>query len=353
MEWDLYCRVVDNLGDIGVCWRLAADLAARGECVTLRVDDASALTWMAPAGAAGVQVEPWPAEHAPAEVGQVVVAAFGCELPASVLSAMAGAAAPPLWINLEYLSAEDYVERSHGLPSLQAHGPGAGLTQWFFYPGYTGATGGLLREPGQAQRQRAFDSVAWLAARGLQRRAGERIVSLFCYEPQPALGAMLDALGEVPTLLLATPVPASRLLREHGRVDLKPGRLRAVALPWLSQADYDRLLWSCDLNFVRGEDSWLRAQWAGRPFVWQAYAQSDLAHAAKLAAFLDRFLAGAPAAVAAQVGTLMARWNGLTDAPITWPDDVAWRAHCRHWRDGLTNQPDLVSRLLGFVAERR
>ena len=33
MQWDLFCRVIDNFGDIGVCWRLAADLAGRGEAV--------------------------------------------------------------------------------------------------------------------------------------------------------------------------------------------------------------------------------------------------------------------------------------------------------------------------------
>jgi len=54
MHWDLFCRVVDNFGDIGVCWRLAADLATRGDAVRLWCDDASALAWMAPDGAPGV-----------------------------------------------------------------------------------------------------------------------------------------------------------------------------------------------------------------------------------------------------------------------------------------------------------
>ena len=55
-SWDIFCQVIDNFGDIGVCWRLAADLAARGHQVRLWVDDASALHWMAPQGAAGVEV---------------------------------------------------------------------------------------------------------------------------------------------------------------------------------------------------------------------------------------------------------------------------------------------------------
>jgi len=64
MQWDLFCRVIDNFGDIGVCWRLAADLAGRGEAVRLWTDDAGALAWMAPQGAPGVQVCAWPADGA-------------------------------------------------------------------------------------------------------------------------------------------------------------------------------------------------------------------------------------------------------------------------------------------------
>jgi uncharacterized repeat protein (TIGR03837 family) len=109
MQWDLFCRVIDNFGDIGVCWRLAADLAGRGEAVRLWTDDAGALAWMAPQGAPGVQVCAWPADGAAvAEPGEVVIEAFGCALPPPFVAAMAARAArarPPVWINLEYLSA--------------------------------------------------------------------------------------------------------------------------------------------------------------------------------------------------------------------------------------------------------
>ncbi len=131
------------------------------------------------------------------------------------------------------------------------------------------------------------------------------------------------------------------------------GPVRAVALPFLTQLDFDHLLWASDLAFVRGEDSWVRAQWAGRPFVWQAYPQHDAVHAAKLEAFLDRFLAGAPAPLATAVRALTRRWNGFGDAALVLPDLPAWRAHCLAWREGLWSRPDLASGLLGFVGERR
>ncbi|MEO7151591.1 MAG: elongation factor P maturation arginine rhamnosyltransferase EarP [Burkholderiaceae bacterium] len=358
MQWDLYCRVVDNFGDLGVCWRLATDLASRGERVRLWVDDASALAWLAPGGAPGVVVRAWPSiGSAPpgidTPVGDVVVAAFGCTLPDAMLAALAGASPRTVWINLEYLSAETYVERSHGLPSLQSTGAAAGATQWFYYPGYTAATGGLLRESDLAARRQSFDRATWRASVGLLPRDGERLVSLFCYDPQPALPALIEALSDVPTLLLVTPGAATRQARDLLGTGLSRGRVRGVALPWLAQPDYDHLLWASDLNCVRGEDSWVRAQWAGRPFLWQAYPQGDRVHAAKVHAFLDRSLEQAPGALATAVRAWSAAWNGLAPSPAALPDLTAWQLQSQHWRDRLWAEPDLATKLIGFVAARR
>jgi uncharacterized repeat protein (TIGR03837 family) len=129
MLWDIFCKVIDNHGDIGVCWRLACDLATRGETVRLWIDDASALAWMAPGGQPGVQVGGWAQGSAFPAPGDVVIEAFGCDLPDSVVSAMASRPQPPRWINLEYLTAEGYAERSHRLPSPVLSGPGAGLVK--------------------------------------------------------------------------------------------------------------------------------------------------------------------------------------------------------------------------------
>ena len=348
MLWDLFCRVIDNHGDLGVCWRLARDLSARGQRVRLWVDDPGALHWMAPGGAPGVEVRRWDRGPLEVEPGAVVVEAFGCDPPMVFIARMAQQPAPPVWINLEYLSAEAYVERSHRLPSPQGVGPGRGLTKWFFYPGFTPVTGGLLREPGLLAEREAFDRDAWLAARGLAARPGERIASLFCYD-NPALPALLQTLGSAPTLLLVAPGAAQRQVRAC-RV---PPALRVVELPWLTQPDYDRLLWASDLNCVRGEDSFVRAQWAGAPFVWQIYPQHDGAHAPKLEAFLDRFLAGADPDDNAAIRSFWRGWNGLAPWPDRLPEPSRWQDLCRNWRRQLAAQPDLVTQLLGFVAEKR
>lgn len=348
MQWDLFCRVIDNFGDIGVCWRLAADLGSRGESVRLWTDDASALTWMAPQGAPGVEVRAWPEfDRYKPPSGDVVVEAFGCELPEPIVQGMACASTPPVWLNLEYLSAEPYVERSHGLRSPQLSGPGVGLDKWFFYPGFSPKTGGLIRGAGwmPAAFRQETDS-CWLRAHGVVRRKAERVVSLFCYPDAPALHELSLALSDQPTLLLLAAGVA-------GPERPLPASVRTQQLPHLSQMAYDALLRACDLNFVRGEDTFVRAQWAARPFIWQIYPQSDGAHALKLNAFLDKFLGGASPSVASAMRAAWARWNGLTPQKLDLSTVSEWATHCATWHDSLRTLPDLVGELIHFASKAR
>lgn len=366
MLWDIFCRVIDNYGDLGVCWRLSADLAARGQQVRLWLDDRRALTWLAPDGHAGVQVLPWCEPCQDLEPGAVVIEAFGCDPPAAFVQRMQRPQ-PPVWINLEYLSAEDWVERSHGLPSPVLSGPGQGLKKWFIFPGFTPRTGGLLREPDLLSRLSAEAGQAWLARQAVEPQAAETVVTLFCYDHAP-VPALLQQLEQHPSLLLATPGWATDALASAMNTTLLAGQtvtrgpLRIHALPSLPQTEFDLLLGSADLNFVRGEDSFVRAQWAARPLVWQLYAQHDGVHADKLEAFLKRYTAsdlGWTASDAQRVQQLMRWWNGLeggSAAALTElfgsPAWARWRANSRAWREHLRAQPDLVTSLLEFVHKR-
>jgi uncharacterized repeat protein (TIGR03837 family) len=357
MLWDIFCKVIDNHGDIGVCWRLSVQLAERGERVRLWIDDASALAWMAPQGHTRVQVSGW--EGSPGiEPGDVVIEAFGCELTLRFQAAIAAKAQvrgrQPAWINLEYLTAETFAERSHGLPSPVLSGPAAGLTKHFFYPGFTPRTGGLLREPDLAQRQADFDRAAWLREHGIDAGDGARLVSLFCYEP-PALEQMLGqwAAGADPIHVLVTAGRATSAVRAalEKKQQADPSwnstaRLSITWLPLLSQPDFDHLLWACDLNFVRGEDSLVRALWAGKPMVWQIYPQHDEAHHAKLAAFLDWL--DAPRGLR----DFHLAWNGI-GGRLPPADPPAWAACVQHGRSRLQAQDDLATQLMGFAREPR
>ena len=359
--WDIFCQVIDNHGDLGVCWRLSCQLAARGQRVRLWVDDARALRWMAPGGCPGVEVKAWTPEMnvqglAP---GDVWVEAFGCEIApefiATYASEIRGTGQKHTWINLEYLSAQDYVERNHGLASPVMSGPGAGLSKHFFYPGFTPRTGGLLREGDLIDRQARFDRDAWLSEHGLKRRTGERLVSLFCYEPS-ALPLLLAQLANeaTPTRLLVTAGRATIAVRTEidNKNRLNPlwnqrEQLSISYLPYLNQDDFDHLLWACDLNFVRGEDSLVRALWAGKPFIWHIYPQHDDAHHDKLKAFLDVLQAPATLRQYHQ------RWNGVNDVPLRALSLPVWGETCRLARQHLLQQDDLVSQLQGFVHSRR
>ncbi|WP_205736761.1 elongation factor P maturation arginine rhamnosyltransferase EarP [Acidovorax cavernicola] len=362
-QWDIFCKVIDNHGDLGVCWRLACQLASAGEHARLWVDDPTALNWMAPAGCDGVQVIDWSdteavrravADSAP----HVLIEAFGCdpepELVARFAQAPAAEGGPQAWINLEYLSAEPYVEKLHRLPSPVFKGPGAGLTKRFFYPGFTPATGGLLREPDLMARQERFDRAHWLEAQQIPWQEGERLVSLFCYEP-PALAALLTQLAAdpVPTRLLVTAGRAARAVQAcisnaeaPDRLPGGGGSLSISYLPYLSQTDFDHLLWACDLNFVRGEDSLVRALWAGAPLVWQIYPQDDDAHHVKLNAWLDWL--GAPPSLR----LFHHAWNGFGDSPLPPPGPLdAWRETARAARDRLLAQDDLLAQLRHLVRQ--
>ena len=350
MRWDIFCRVIDNHGDLGVCWRLARQLAVQGDAVRLWVDDGAALRWMAPSGHEGVSVIDWSDAQAVRDAAglpppDVLVEAFGCDPAPEAIAQFAKN--PGAWINLEYLSAEAYVERLHGLPSTVFRGPGEGLTKHFFYPGFTERTGGLLRESGLVEARAGFDRVAWLAAQGVGWR-GERLLVLFCYEP-PALPALLEALatGPEPTRLLVAHGRAAAAV--HAASPATDGALTVDWLPALPQPDFDALLWSGDLNFVRGEDSLVRALWAGAPLVWQIYPQDDDAHHVKLEAFLD-WLEAPP---------LLRRfhriWNGIEAGPLPALDDetlAGWRAAVLAARARLLAKDDLVTRLRRFIAQK-
>ena len=357
--WDIFCKVIDNYGDIGVCWRLSCDLAARGQQVRLWVDDASALGWMAPQGCDGVEVRAWTQPLATDGLvpGDVLVEAFGCEIdPEYIANYVYFTRARGIkdhWINLEYLSAEDFVVRSHGLRSPVTGGPGTGLTKHFFYPGFTPGTGGLLREPDLLHRQARFERDPWLKQFGItvNKAGGERLVSLFCYEPS-ALNALLQQLANdaTPTRLLVTPGRAAQavltLLESKNR--LQPlwnidSKLSFSSLPLLTQYQFDELLWACDLNFVRGEDSLVRALWANKPFVWQIYLQHDGAHHAKLTAFLKAM--NAPPSLR----QFSVAWNEAGgDGALGTLDLPVWGASVNEMRARLLQQTDLTSQLLAF-----
>lgn len=407
---DIFCTVVDNYGDIGVSWRLARQLAnEHGVAVRLWLDDLYSLQRLCPeldAGldsqrCRGVEVRHWteevfqvppptlsrPVGHPlpPAgraerggrsrlgerEVADLVIEAFACELPVTYIKAMAARERKPVWLNLEYLSAEDWVDGCHKLPSPRPNLP---LVKYFFFPGFTPKTGGLLLEGDLLARRDAFqrDPAAMAAFwQGLDvppPQVGELRASLFSYE-NPAIPDLLRAC-ETGARPITCVVPEGRSLPQvaahFGAARAKAGdawrrgNLQVRVLPFVEQARYDELLWACDINFVRGEDSFVRAQWAGKPLIWHIYPQHDGVHMQKLRAFMGKYCAGLPPDAAQGLRGLWEGWNGETqdgkpqDIAAAWNDFAARQSmlavHARAWAQALSGN-SLALNILDFFRE--
>ena len=338
---DLFCRVVDNLGDIGVCWRLARQLHDEFAIgVRLFLDDFASLARIEPRMRGsesqtvnGIQIRHWH-EAETCQPAPWVIEAFACALPDGYLVRLPDA--PRVWLNLEYLSAETWVASHHGLPSRHPH---LGIDKYFFFPGFSPATGGLIRERGLLAAHTAY-----LEEQGGALATAPRVLA-FAYANAPLAvlaeavrqsGGQLDCIG-----MAAAPAPAS-------------------LLPMVPQTAFDELLWRYDILLVRGEDSFVRAQWAAKPFVWQIYPQADNAHHAKLQSFLDRYTADLDAETADIVRQLWWAWNDQSLAERTlaaaWLRFCAVRgrlaAHAADWCRKMAEMPDLATNLVTFCAAR-
>ncbi len=373
-RWDVFCHVVDNYGDAGVAWRLARILVAEHALdVTLWIDALAPLARMAPEVAVecdmqtvdGVTVRKLTESLPLFEPADVVVDAFVGGLPDRYVEAMVARTPTPRWFQLEYLALEPGLDTHHGLPSPHPRLP---LARTFWFPGFSSRTGGLLRERGLLAARDAFATDAnaqnalWVSLGVAPPRGGELRVSMFCYPDAPieALLAAWSRGGTPVTCVVPDGVAAQALDRFAGGKPPKPhgpslivDHLALAAIPFVSQDVYDRLLWACDVNFVRGEDSFVRAQWAAKPFVWHAYAQAERAHAAKIAAFADRYAAGLAPQSAAAVRALFDAWNALPGATAI---DAAWtaydvqlmtlRTHGVRWSGELAALPELAAGLV-------
>lgn len=370
----IFCKVVDNYGDIGICWRLARQLRQEhGIAVTLWVDDLSTFRRICPELAtdreeqqvAGVIIRHWCNQDggfALEDIADIVIEFFGCDIPPGYVITMARRNPRPVWLNLEGLSAEEWVEGCHTLPSMHPRLP---LTKHFYYPGFTAKTGGLLHEARLEEERRQFQSdpavvPAFLERLGLKPAEIAALkVSLFCY-PHAPVAALFNAweAGDVPVTCLVPEGVAPEAVQAFLGEDARPGAVRTQGaltvrvLPFVSQTDYDRLLWACDLNFVRGEDSFVRAQWAGKPFIWHIYPQDKNLHHKKLRAFLQRYSAGIES-----LDGFFLWWNGAVEeggeAAAFWQAFHAGlyeiTPRTADWQRQILANGDLAANLLKFA----
>ena len=368
-RWDIFCKIVDNFGDIGVCWRLARQLHhEHGIQARLWIDDLDIAKQIIPALNTAqriqlvdqVTIAAWDADTRFEQAADTVIEAFGCELPAAHMALMQP---DTIWVNLEYLSAEPWIEGFHAHNSKRGD-----LTRHFFFPGFTTATGGLLREQDIVETNQKFAASQQLQAEFLQHlnlatdETGTALkVSLFCYPHAPISGllaAMADSNEKTVCYVPATSI-LPKVAEFFGEVSvsagdyLSRGNLTVHVLSFLSQSNYDKLLASCDINFVRGEDSWIRAIWAGKPFIWQPYLQTEDTHITKLKAFLYLYYAGCDEAARQAAITMHGAWTSEQITTPIWQDYLnnigTLDPFMSRQTSTLATQTDLVTNLVIYI----
>ena len=297
----IFCNVIDNFGDIGVSWRLARVLQRElGWQMHLWTDDFPSLQALCPDLASipnihqGIGIHAWQADHAEdtdtAPTPDIVIETFACELPDNVQTIIRRHR--PLWLNWEYLSAEDSNERLHLMPSPQA----GGIQKYFWFMGFSEKSGGLLRERDYAESA-GFNTEALRRQLKLPtKNASEWLLFGYQSDIWAKWLTMWQQAGQPITLLLAGTqiiaslknsglVPQNALL-EDGDV-YQSEHITLIKIPFVPQQDFDKLLNLADGAVIRGEDSFVRAQLAGKPFFWHIYPQEENIHLDKLHAFWD------------------------------------------------------------------
>ncbi|MHB9117673.1 MAG: elongation factor P maturation arginine rhamnosyltransferase EarP [Burkholderiales bacterium] len=375
-RWDIFCAVVDNYGDVGVCWRLARQLVAEHRIkVRLWIDDLASLHRIWPELdsdsqnqiSCDVEVNRWIQPFQDAEPADVVIEAFSCNIPEIYVAKMAAQATKPLWINLEYLSAEAWVDEYHALPSPHPFLP---LTKYFYFPGFSTRSGGLLREKDLNLKRKGFIAdqkkidTFWQSL-GFEPKQPETLrISLFCYE-NPALPILLEqwAKGKIRTqCLFFNGMAAENLTKTlYQRKPRTPesivwGNLQIIIMDFIDQDQYDKLLWICDCNFVRGEDSFLRAQWSEKPMIWQIYPQDLETRKIKLSAFLDLYCQGLTQNASKALRNIWEGWSeGLLEKGSWeryWALHNTYEQHAVKWSEQRSKQSDLATSLVSFCKNK-
>ncbi len=305
---DIFCEIIDNYGDIGVVYRTAKELQKIFPNSKVRVF----LNRLEEFKKINSQVVDLPFQiidnidyitfdyvkenFVELSTSQVIIEAFGCKIPDEYMEIAYENS--ELLINLEYLSAEDWIEDFH----LQSSPLGRGkLKKVFFMPGFTEKSGGIIADSNYLKRiekvlkNRDFYTKKYLG--DIEDRDKKIVGTLFSYEKN--FITLFEDLKKLDrdVVILAMGEKTQESLRkifqknseEDFRNSLKYGKIEIKFMNFLNQEEYEELINIVDFNFVRGEDSFIRAVLTGKPYMWHIYCQKEYAHMDKIEGFLDKY----------------------------------------------------------------
>lgn len=305
---DIFCEIIDNYGDIGVVYRTAKELQkifpeSKIRVFLNRLDEFkkinSQVLDLPSQNIDGIEYITFDYLRDNANellTAQVIIEAFGCQIPKEYMEIAYDNS--ELLINLEYLSAEDWIEDFH----LQSSPLGRGkLKKVFFMPGFTEKSGGVIADSNYLERiQRVLENKEFYEKKYLsdiEDRENKIIGTLFSYEKNftPLLEDLKKLDKDVVILAMGEKTQDSlrKILKnfsiEDFRNSLKYGKIEIRFLNFLNQEEYEELINIVDFNFVRGEDSFIRAVLTGKPYMWHIYCQEEYAHMDKIEGFLDKY----------------------------------------------------------------
>lgn len=305
---DIFCEIIDNYGDIGVVYRTAKELQkifpkSKIRVFLNRLDEFkkinSQVLDLPSQNIDGIEYITFDYLRDNANellTAQVIIEAFGCQIPEEYMEIAYDNSG--LLINLEYLSAEDWIEDFH----LQSSPLGRGkLKKVFFMPGFTEKSGGVIADSNYLERiQRVLENKEFYEKKYLsdiEDRENKIVGTLFSYEKNftPLLEDLKKLDKDVVILAMGEKTQDSlrKILKnfsiEDFRNSLKYGKIEIRFLNFLNQEEYEELINIVDFNFVRGEDSFIRAVLTGKPYMWHIYCQEEYAHMDKIEGFLDKY----------------------------------------------------------------
>ena len=281
---DIFCQVIDNYGDVGVAYRLAREFKRVYPNKKLRfvINQIEELNLIRKSE--DIEIILYKDISKIENSADLIIESFGCEIPKKYMDKALKNS--KLIINLEYFSAEKWVDDFH----LQESFLGGNLKKYFFIPGLSEKSGGILLDNEFLQRKKKVEANKeyYLEKFGIKEKY-DLIGSVFSYEKNfDSLIEELKKLNKKVILLILSEKTQKNFIKYFDNGN-NYDKIKFVKLPFFTYDKYEELLALCDFNLVRGEDSFVRALLLGKPFLWHIYPQDENTHIKKLESFLEKY----------------------------------------------------------------
>ncbi|MFA1754716.1 elongation factor P maturation arginine rhamnosyltransferase EarP [Fusobacterium animalis] len=281
---DIFCQVIDNYGDVGVAYRLAREFKRVYPNKKLRfvINQIEELNLIRKSE--DIEIILYKDISKIENSADLIIESFGCEIPKEYMDKALKNA--KLIINLEYFSAEKWVDDFH----LQESFLGGNLKKYFFIPGLSEKSGGILLDNEFLERKKKVEANKEYYLEKFEiKEKYDLIGSVFSYEKNfDSLIEELKKLDKKIILLILSEKTQKNFIKYFDNSN-NYDKIKFVKLPFFTYDKYEELLALCDFNLVRGEDSFVRALLLGKPFLWHIYPQDENTHIKKLESFLEKY----------------------------------------------------------------